>query len=174
MYASNDYFPSIHFIVHWTGTFLVNVILSWIYQWYSMTGIYLVCTWYIPRLSLFWSWVSKCIEIKYKTITTTLHQHGNINANAGNTSWTLIKHDLLSCYTWQVDRYQVYVCHIRVWSIARFLAFLVSAARRDVSDLVCLRTPSVFATESPPIRGWGLPKFHSQELISYILSKTLL
>ena len=30
-------------------------------------------------------------------------------------------------------RYQVYVCHI--WSTARFLAFLVSAARRDVSDL---------------------------------------
>ena len=31
---------------------------------------------------------------------------------------------------------QVYVCHI--WSTARFLAFLVSAARRDVSDLDCL------------------------------------
>jgi hypothetical protein len=61
-------------------------------------------------------------------------------------------------------RYQVYVCHI--WSTARFLAFLVSAARRDVSDLDCLRTPSVSATESPPIRGWGLREFHSQVLIS--------
>jgi hypothetical protein len=61
-------------------------------------------------------------------------------------------------------RYQEYVCHI--WSTARFLAFLVSAARWDVSDLDCLRTPSVSATESPPIRGWGLPKFHSQMLIS--------
>ena len=62
------------------------------------------------------------------------------------------------------SNYQVYACHI--WSTARFLACLVSAARRDVSDLDCLRTPSVFATESPPIRGWGLPKFHSQVLIS--------
>jgi hypothetical protein len=54
-------------------------------------------------------------------------------------------------------RYQVYTCH--VWSTARFLAFLVSAARLDVSDLDCLRTPLVSATESQPIRGWGLPKF---------------
>ncbi len=36
-------------------------------------------------------------------------------------------------------RYQVYICHI--WSTTRFLAFLVSAARRDVSDLDCLCTP---------------------------------
>jgi hypothetical protein len=65
-----------------------------------------------------------------------------------------------------VGKYQVtvYVCHI--WSTARFRAFLVSAARRDDSDLDWLRTVSVFATESLPIRGWGLPKFHSQELIS--------
>ena len=44
------------------------------------------------------------------------------------------------------DKYQVYVCHI--WSTARFLAFLVSAARRDVSDLDCLRILSVFATKT--------------------------
>ncbi len=61
-------------------------------------------------------------------------------------------------------KYQVYVCHI--WSTARFLALLVSAARLDVSDLDCLHILSVFATESPLIRGWGLPKFHSQVLIS--------
>ncbi len=61
-------------------------------------------------------------------------------------------------------KYQVYVCHI--WSTARFLAFLVSAALQDVSDLDCLRILSVFATESPPIRGWDLPQFHSQVLIS--------
>jgi hypothetical protein len=61
-------------------------------------------------------------------------------------------------------KYQVCVCHI--WSTARFLAFLVSAAHRDVSDLDCLRILSAFATESPPIQGWGLPKFHSQVLIS--------
>ncbi len=28
IYACNDYFQCIHFIVHWTGTFLVKVILS--------------------------------------------------------------------------------------------------------------------------------------------------
>ncbi len=61
------------------------------------------------------------------------------------------------------SKYQVYVCLI--WSAARFLALLVSA-RQDVSDLDCLRIFSVCATESPPIRGWGLPKFHSQVLIS--------
>ncbi len=70
MYACDDYFPSIQFIVHWTGTFLVKVTLGWIYKWY-MTGIYLVYTWYIPRLFLISFWVSKCIEIRYKTITTT-------------------------------------------------------------------------------------------------------
>ena len=53
-------------------------------------------------------------------------------------------------------RYQVYTCHI--WSTARFLAFLVSAARLRLADSVLdwLRTPSIFATESLPIRGWGL------------------
>ncbi len=61
-------------------------------------------------------------------------------------------------------RYQVYTCHI--WSTARFLAFLISAARLADSVLDWLRTPSIFATESPPIRGWGLPKFHSHVLIS--------
>ncbi len=108
MYAFNDYFPSTHFIVHWTGTFLVKVILSWTYQWY-MTGIYSVYTWYIPRFYLFWFWVSKCIEIKYKTITTTQHQHVHINANAGDTSCTLEKHDLLSWYIWQVDTRYMFV-----------------------------------------------------------------
>ncbi len=43
-------------------------------------------------------------------------------------------------------------------------ACLVSQARRDVSDLDFRRILSVFATESPSIRGWG---FHYQELISY-------
>ena len=63
-------------------------------------------------------------------------------------------------------RYQVYTCHIWSTVTARFLAFLVSAARLADSVLDWLRTTSVFATESPPIRGWGLPKFHSQVLIS--------
>ncbi len=40
----------------------------------------------------------------------------------------------------------------------------VSQAHRYVSDLDCLQILSFFATESPPTRGWGLPKFHSQWL----------
>ena len=69
-------------------------------------------------------------------------------------------------------RYQVYVCPSHIWSTARFLAFLVSAARRDVSDLDCLRTPSVSATESPPIRGWGLPKLYSGVMVIVVVSDT--
>ncbi len=46
-------------------------------------------------------------------------------------------------------------------------AFLVSQARLDVSDLEFLQILSVLATESPPTLGRGLPKFHSQSLISY-------
>ena len=42
---------------------------------------------------------------------------------------------------YMTGRYQVYVCHI--WSTARFLAFLVSAARLADSVLDWLRTPSI-------------------------------
>ena len=52
-------------------------------------------------------------------------------------------------------------------SAARFRACRVFQARIDVSDLARLRISSVLTTESPPTRGWGLPKFHSQVLISY-------
>jgi hypothetical protein len=52
-------------------------------------------------------------------------------------------------------------------SAARFRACRVFQARRDVSDLESLRISSVLTTESPPTRGWGLPKFHIQVLISY-------
>ena len=52
-------------------------------------------------------------------------------------------------------------------SSAILQAFLVSQARLDVSDLDFLLILSVLATESPPTLGWGLPKFHSQVLISY-------
>ena len=61
--------------------------------------------------------------------------------------------------------YQVYTYHMSSAAILR--AFLVSQARLDVSDLDFLRILSVLATESPLTLGWGLPKFHSQSLISY-------
>ena len=59
--------------------------------------------------------------------------------------------------------YQVYVYHITYAAI--LLAFLVSQARLDVSDLDFVRIRSVLATESPPTLGWGLPKLHIQSLI---------
>ena len=54
-------------------------------------------------------------------------------------------------------------------SAARFRACRVFQARRDVSDLERLLISSVLTNESPPTRlgGWGLPKLHSQVLISY-------
>jgi hypothetical protein len=60
--------------------------------------------------------------------------------------------------------YQVYVC--RIHSAARFLSSctlpglpgLINAG--DPSDLDFLLIHSVLAKESPPIRGWGLPKVH--------------
>ena len=60
--------------------------------------------------------------------------------------------------------YQVYTCHIS--SAVTFLAFRVPAARLVESDLDAGWILSVFATESPAILGWGLPKLHSQVLIS--------
>jgi hypothetical protein len=61
---------------------------------------------------------------------------------------------------------KVYGCNI--YPAATLRALRVSQARRDVSssDQDCLRILSVFVTESPPTRGWGLPKFHNHELIS--------
>ena len=47
-----------------------------------------------------------------------------------------------------------------------FLAFLVFQARWAASDLDFLRIRSVLATDRLPTRGWGLPQFHSQALIS--------
>ncbi len=60
--------------------------------------------------------------------------------------------------------YPVYTCHIS--SAARFLAVRVPTARWAESDLEAQQILSVFATESPAIQGWGLPKFHSQVFIS--------
>ena len=52
-------------------------------------------------------------------------------------------------------------------SARRFREFLVFQARRAASDLDFLRIRSVLATERPPTRGWGLPKFHSRPLVGH-------
>ena len=123
------------------GPFLVKDILSPIYQWY-MTGIYLVYTWYIPRLFSFWFWVSKCIEIKYKTIC---YYHHNL-APACTYKCQCGRHVMYpqkAGFTGLVHMtgiYQVYVCHIWSTSASWPSCFLQRARppRRDVSDLDCL------------------------------------
>ncbi len=55
----------------------------------------------------------------------------------------------------------VYIYHIS--SSACFLALWVMAARWDESDLDCMPILQILVTESPPIRGWGLPNFHRQD-----------
>jgi hypothetical protein len=60
--------------------------------------------------------------------------------------------------------YQAYNCH--VYSAATLWAFRVFQAPLDVSDLDCLHFLSVFVTERPPFRDWGLLKFHIHVLIS--------
>ncbi len=72
-----------------------------------------------------------------------------------------------ACFAQKFEKtgiYQSCTCHI--FSAVRLLVCLVSAAHRVFSVLACLRILSVFATESPPIRGLTLPNFYSQVLIS--------
>ncbi len=71
-----------------------------------------------------------------------------------------------SCFTTRQDIpgiYQVYTMHIPCES--HVLAFLFAHPRLEASDLDFLRIFSVLATERPPTRGWGRPKFHNQVLI---------
>ncbi len=58
--------------------------------------------------------------------------------------------------------YQAYTCHILC--SASLQAFQVSQAHLEVSDWNCLLILSVFATESPPTLGWGLPNFAAKVL----------
>ncbi len=69
------------------------------------------------------------MEINNKTTSTTLNQHVQITAKAGDITRTLENHVLLSRYMNGI--YQVYTCHIT--SAARLLAFRVPAARRAES-----------------------------------------
>ncbi len=67
--------------------------------------------------------------------------------------------------TWYHPRCILFSMNI-ISSAAILRAFLVSQVRLDDSDLDSLRILSVLATESPPTLGQGLPKLHSQSLIS--------
>ena len=76
-------------------------------------------------------------------------------------SHVLLQDRIYQVYTWI---YQVYTRHIPCESQVR--AFLVAHPRLEASDRDFLRIFSVLATERPPTRGWGRPKFHNQVLIS--------
>ncbi len=60
--------------------------------------------------------------------------------------------------------YHVYTAHIPCDGHLR--ARLVAHPRLEASDRDFRRSFSVLATERPPMRGWGRPKFHNQVLIS--------
>jgi hypothetical protein len=107
--------------------------------------------------------------------TASLNQYVLMHYKARDITQTLEKHVLLRSHVWQV--YVKYMHGIYLQSLLeslldfspsapRFREFLVFQARRAASDLDILRIRSVLATERPPTRGWGLPKFHSQALIS--------
>ena len=109
----------------------------------------------------------KCV---HETATASQILHMHMQPWAGGITQFLRMHALMT-----IDISQVYERYMNVISFqvdssssaARFQACRVFQARRDVSDLERLRISSVLTTESPPTRGWGLPKFHSQVLISY-------
>ena len=107
----------------------------------------------------------------HETATTNQIQHAQMHYEAGDSTWSPPNESkaFFTEHSYMTGICQVYACHIfqldasESASAARlFRACRVSQARRDVSDLDFLRILSVLATESPPTRGWGLPKFHNQ------------
>jgi hypothetical protein len=63
--------------------------------------------------------------------------------------------------------YQVYTRYIPgIPCENHVLAFLVAHPRLEASDRDFPRIFSVLATDRPPTRGWGRPKFHNLVLIS--------
>ena len=62
--------------------------------------------------------------------------------------------------------YHVYNHGIFITDQGHTRAFLAAHPRLAASDRDFLRILLVSTTENPPTRGWGLPKFHSQVLIS--------
>ena len=132
-----------------------------------MSGIYFEYTWYISEICIQLDSLIYWCQENDETAIMSCNSHVPITSNAGDIKTSL----KMQFYTaWISERYipgiyQVYTYHMSSAAILR--AFLVSQARLDVSDLDFLRILSVLATESPPTLGWGLPKFHSQSLISY-------
>ena len=107
--------------------------------------------------------------------TASLNQYVLMHSKARDITQSLEMQVLLRSHVWQV--YVKYMHGIYLQSLLeslldfspsarRFREFLVFQARRAASDLDILRIRSVLATERPPTRGCGLPKFHSQALIS--------
>ena len=136
-----------------------------------MSGIYIEYTWYISEICIQSDSLIYWCQENDETVIISWNSHVPIMFLSLPMLGTWKHHSKCSFYSaWISERYipgiyQVYTYHMSSAAILR--AFLVSQARLDVSDLDFLRILSVLATESPPTLGWGLPKFHSQSLISY-------
>ena len=135
-----------------------------------MTVIYHSYEWYIPGLLWFYT---RCVFTANATMKLPQQVRFCIYTcipRRGGITQFLRMHALVSIDIWKVYEWYMNVISLQVdssSSAARFLACRVFQARRDVSDLERLRISSVLTTESPPTRGWGLPKFHIHVLISY-------
>ena len=143
---------------------------SMLYHGKLNNGIYLVYTWYMHCICQTYSsiWIDWFITAKETTQLPSRNRTRMYRSLQMLGTWFPSSKRIFYS-AWMSDRYipgvyQVYIYHITYAAILQ--AFLVSQARLDVSDLDFLRILSVFATESPPTLGWGLPKFHSQSLIS--------
>jgi hypothetical protein len=115
---------------------------------FNMQNMHSPLCWWSNQCCMNWKYM--CAAWRFR-ITTWLHWKGMIYCQTGYT------------------RYIPGICHVYTMHIpceGHFLAFLVAHPRLEASDLDFLRIFSILATERPPTRGWGRPKFHSQVLIS--------
>ncbi len=122
-----------------------------------MHGIYVTYT----SFAILWF----CKVSKEQSILDGLEIHVRCMDFQDNYLITLKRHDLLSDRIYQ--GYTRYIpCIYQTYTIRRSLASPLSCPSALGSLRPRLLIFSVLATERPPTRGWGRPKFHSQVLIS--------
>ena len=118
---------------------------------------------HIPGLVIF----KFCPLSKKQSMLDELEIHVRSMEFQDNYSIALKRHDLLSDRIYKV--YFRYIpCIYHAYTMRRSLASPLScpsALGPEASDRDFHQSFSVLATERPPIRGWGRPKFHNQVLI---------
>ena len=130
----------------------------------SPSNLQIKNTWYIHDIYQGYAWYMPykfCKLSKKQSMLDELEIYVCSMAFQDNYSIALKMHDLLSSgYTRYIPGiYHVYTMHIPCEGSLR--ACLVAHPRLEASDLDFRRSFSVFATERPPTRGWGRPKFHN-------------